>query len=45
MGKGTRMSLPPLDVLWVNCKDFLNDDAEEEITAAAGHKAAIEGDA
>ena len=45
MGKGTRMSLPPLDVLWVNCKDFLNDDAEEEITTAAGYKAAIESDA
>jgi hypothetical protein len=42
MGKGTRMSLPSVDVLWVNCKDWLN---EEELVAAAEHKAALEGDA
>ena len=45
MGKGTRMSLPSLDVLWVNCKDFIDDDIEEEIASAAEHKAALEGDA
>jgi hypothetical protein len=45
MGKGTRMNLPSLDVLWINCKDFLDDDIEEEIAAAAGHKAVLEGDA
>jgi hypothetical protein len=45
MGKGTRMNLPSLDVLWINCKDFLDDDVEEEIAAAAGHKAVLEGDA
>ena len=41
MGKGTRMSLPSVDVLWINCKDWLN---EEEIVATAEHKAALEGD-
>jgi hypothetical protein len=44
MGKGTHMSLPPSDVLWVNCEGFLDDDREEEIAAAAQHKAALEGD-
>jgi hypothetical protein len=44
MGKGTRMSLPSSDVLWVNCEGFLDDDREEEIAAAAQHKAALEGD-
>jgi hypothetical protein len=44
MGKGTRMSLPSVDVLWVNCEGFLDDDREEEIAAAAQHKAALEGD-
>ena len=41
MGKGTRMSLPSTDVLWVNCKDWLN---EEDLISAAEHKAALEGD-
>ena len=41
MGKGTRMSLPSVDVLWVNCKDWLN---EEDLAAAAEHKASLEGD-
>ena len=41
MGKGTRMSLPSVDVLWVNCKEWLN---EEELVATAEHKAALEGD-
>ena len=45
MGKGTRMSLPALNVLWVECGGFMDDDREEEIAAIAGHKAAIEGDA
>jgi hypothetical protein len=45
MGKGTRMSLPAVAVLWVNCKDFLDDDVEAEIASAAEHKAALEGDA
>ena len=45
MGKGTRMSLPSLDVLWVNCKEFIDEDIEEEIAAAAEHKATLEGDA
>jgi hypothetical protein len=45
MGKGTRMSLPAADVLWVNCEGFLDDDREEEIAAAAQHKATLEGDA
>ena len=44
MGKGTRMSLPSADVLWVNCEGFLDDDREEEIAAAAQHKATLEGD-
>jgi hypothetical protein len=44
MGKGTRMSLPSSDVLWVNCEGFLDDDREEEIASAAQHKAALEGD-
>ena len=44
MGKGTRMSLPPVAVLWVNCKDFLDDDIEAEIASTAEHKAALEGD-
>ena len=45
MGKGTRMSLPALDVLYVECGGFMDDDREEEIAAIAAHKAAIEGDA
>jgi hypothetical protein len=44
MGKGTRMSLPAANVLWVNCEGFLDDDREEEIASAAKHKAALEGD-
>jgi hypothetical protein len=44
MGKGTRMSLPSADVIWVNCEGFLDDDREEEIASAAQHKAALEGD-
>jgi len=44
MGKGTRMSLPSLDVLWVNCKDFMDEDIEDEIASAAKHKATLEGD-
>ena len=35
MGKGTRMSLPPVDVLWVNCEDWLDDEIEAEITAGS----------
>jgi hypothetical protein len=45
MGKGTRMSMPALDVLYVNCKEFIDEDVEEEIASAAEHKAALEGDA
>jgi len=44
MGKGTRMSLAPTDVLWVNCEGFLDETREEELAAAAQHKAALEGD-
>jgi uncharacterized protein (DUF927 family) len=44
MGKGTRMSLPSLDVLWVNCKDFIDEDIEDEIASASKHKATLEGD-
>jgi hypothetical protein len=44
MGKGTRMSLPSSNVLWVNCEGFLDDDREEEIASAAKHKAVLEGD-
>jgi hypothetical protein len=43
MGKGTRMSMPALYVLHVNCEGFMDDDREEENLAA--HKAALEGDA
>ena len=45
MGKGTRISLAPLNVLWVNCEGFMDEDREEEFTAIAQHKATIEGDA
>ena len=34
MGKGTRMSLPPVDVLWVNCEEWLDDEIEAEIVAS-----------
>jgi len=44
MGKGTRMSLPSLDVLHVQCEGFMDDDREEELKALAAHKAALEGD-
>jgi Domain of unknown function (DUF927) len=45
MGKGTRMSMPPMDVLHINCKDFMDDDREEEFAAIAEHKISVEGDA
>lgn len=35
MGKGTRMSLPAVDVLAINCKDFMDQDREEEIARDA----------
>lgn len=38
MGKGTRMTLPPVSVLWVDAKGF-----NEDITAKATHQAALEG--
>jgi hypothetical protein len=44
MGKGTRMSIPPLDVLWVNCKDFINDEIEEELAAVSEHAHARDGE-
>jgi hypothetical protein len=44
MSKGTHMNLPSADVLWVNCEGFMDDDKEEQIAAAAAHKAALEGD-
>jgi len=44
MGKGTRMGIPSADVLHVNCEGFLDEDREDELAAAAKHKAALEGD-
>ena len=38
MGKGTKMSFPSVDVLWVNGKDF-----HEDIATKAVHQAALEG--
>jgi hypothetical protein len=38
MGKGTRMSLPPVNVLWVDAKGF-----HDEIASKATHHAALEG--
>jgi len=45
MGKGTRMSLPSVDVLWVDGRDWMDDDIEQELSTIANHKAALEGDA
>ena len=45
MGKGTRMSLPSVDVLWVDGRDWKDDDIEQELSTIANHKAALEGDA
>jgi hypothetical protein len=45
MGKGTHMNLPSVDVLLINCEGFLDETKEEQIAAAAEHKAALEGDA
>jgi len=42
MGKGTRINLPPLKVLWVNCDGFMDEDREEQIASVAQHKEAIE---
>jgi len=39
MGKGTRLSLPPVDVLWVNCEEWLDDDLEAEIAASTDSEA------
>ena len=44
MGKGTHMNLPSVDVLWVHCEGFMDDDKESAIAAAAEHKAALEGE-
>jgi hypothetical protein len=44
MAKGTHMSLPSLDVWWINCEGFLDDDKEQALAAAAEHKATLEGD-
>jgi hypothetical protein len=44
MSKGTHMNLPSANVLWVNCEGFMDDDREEQLAAAAAHKAALEGD-
>jgi hypothetical protein len=38
------MSLPSLDVWWINCEGFLDDDKEQALAAAAEHKATLEGD-
>jgi uncharacterized protein (DUF927 family) len=44
MAKGTHMSLPSLNVWHINAEGFLDDDREQALTAAAEHKAALEGD-
>jgi hypothetical protein len=44
MAKGTHMSLPSLDVWWINCEGFLDDDKEQALAAVAEHKATLEGD-
>jgi Domain of unknown function (DUF927) len=44
MSKGTHMNLPSASVLWIHCEGFMDDDKEEQIAAAAAHKAALEGD-
>lgn len=31
MGKGTRMNLPPIDALMLDCTDFMSEDREEEL--------------
>lgn len=44
MAKGTHMNLPSLNVWHINAEGFLDDDREQALTAAAEHKAALEGD-
>lgn len=31
LGKGTRMNLPPADVLTLDCQDFMNEEREEAL--------------
>ena len=31
LGKGTRMNLPPVDVLMLECQDFMNEEREESL--------------
>lgn len=38
MGKGTRMNLPPSPVIVIDCSEFMNDETEEVIAAAANVK-------
>jgi hypothetical protein len=44
MGKGTRMSIPPLDVLCVDCSEFISEEVEDELASVAEHANAKEGD-
>ena len=37
LSKGTRVSLPPADVLMINCAEFMDDEAEESMAAIAAN--------
>jgi hypothetical protein len=42
MAKGTKMNLPPARVLSIICKDFMNNELEDQLKAEAEHRAAQE---
>jgi len=43
MGKGTKMNLPAVPVLHINCGGFLDDELEAEIKAAGEHVNKVDG--
>ncbi len=39
MGKGTRMNLPPIDALMLDCSGFMSEEREEELATLHSRQA------